>query len=101
MVACDAGPIIWLSRIGKFELLLTLFREVAIAPEVYAETVTRSGDAPNAALVQAACRNGWMRVIAPQDAVRIAELRAHLHGGEAETLVLAHEQAVEAVPVDD
>jgi hypothetical protein len=101
MVACNAGPIIWLSKVGHFDLLKELFGTVAIAPEVYAETVDRAAGYPNATNVVAAVAAGWMPVIAPTDSSRVAALQAQLHAGEAETLVMAQEHNMEAVLVDD
>jgi len=43
----------------------------------------------------------WLQVITPTDTEKVAVLRAQLHAGEAETLVMAGEQRVDAVLVDD
>jgi hypothetical protein len=90
-----------LSQTGHFALLQHLFEAVMITPEVWAETVGRAAGYPNAENVRAACEAGWMAVVAPHDANKVAVLQAHLHAGEAETLVMAYEQGVEAVLVDD
>ena len=100
-VACNASPLIWLSHMGHFALLNELFESVLIPPEVRAETLERAMGYPNAETVRTACEAGWMVVIPPTDADRVTVLRAQLHAGEAETLVLADEQGVDAVLVDD
>ena len=100
-VACNASPLIWLSHTGRFALLHELFEVVLIPPEVRAETVERAMGYPNAETVRAACGAGWMVVVPPNDAERVTVLRAQLHAGEAETLVMAAEQGVDAVLVDD
>jgi uncharacterized protein len=100
-VACNASPLIWLSHTGHLTLLHELFEVVFIPPEVRAETVERARGYPNAETVRAACEAGWMVVVAPNDVDRVAVLRAQLHAGEAETLVMADEQGVDAVLVDD
>ena len=100
-VACNSSPLIWLSQTGHFTLLNELFETVLIPPEVQAETVARAVGYPNAEAVRAACAAGWMVVIAPHDTDRVTMLRAQLHAGEAELLVMADEQGVEAVLVDD
>ena len=100
-VACNASPLIWLSHTGHFSLLQALFEVVLIPPEVRAETVERAMGYPNAETVRAACGAGWMVVVSPTDEARVTLLRAQLHAGEAEMLVLAEEQGVDAILVDD
>jgi predicted nucleic acid-binding protein len=81
--------------------LQALFKVVLIPPEVRAETVERAMGYPNAETVRAACEAGWMVVVSPTDEARVTLLRAQLHAGEAEMLVLAEEQGVDAILVDD
>jgi len=100
-VACNASPLIWLSHTGHFSLLQALFEVVLIPPEVRAETVERAMGYPNAEMVRAACEAGSMVVVPPTDEARVRLLRAQLHAGEAEMLVMAEEQGVDAVLVDD
>ena len=100
-VACNASPLIWLSHTGHFSLLQALFEVVLIPPEVRAETVERALGYPNAETVRAACEAGWMVVVPPTDMSRVRLLRAQLHAGEAEVLVMADEQGVDAILVDD
>jgi predicted nucleic acid-binding protein len=90
-----------LSQTGHFALLHELCEVVLIPPEVRAETVERAMGYPNAETVRAACEAGWMVVVPPNDTERVTVLRAQLHAGEAETLVMAAEQCVDAVLVDD
>lgn len=100
-VACNASPLIWLSHVGHFALLQELFEVVFIPPEVRTETVEGAMGYPNAETVRAGCEAGWMVVVPANDADRVTVLRAQLHAGEAETLVMADEQGVDAVLVDD
>lgn len=100
-VASNSSPIIWLSQTGHFDLLREVFDTVLITPEVRAETVDRATGYPNARNVMAARAAEWLQVMAPTDLEKIAVLRAQLHAGEAETLVMAAEQQVDAVLVDD
>ena len=100
-VACNASPLIWLSQTGHFALLHDLFETVFIPPEVQAETVERAVGYPSAQAVRAACEAGWLVIVPPADADRVTLLRSELHTGEAEMMVMADEQGVEAVLVDD
>jgi len=96
----DASPIIWLSQVMRCGLLRDLFTSIIIAPEVHVETVLRASGYPSEANVRAAIEAGWMRIVAPADMAKVRAFRAHLHMGEAQTLVLAQEQGVVAL-VDD
>jgi len=96
-VASNSSPIIWLSQVGHFDLLREAFGTVLITPEVWFETVDRAPGYPNVANVTGAVTTGWMMVIAPTDMMRVALLKAQLHAGEAETLVMGQEQNVDAV----
>jgi hypothetical protein len=90
-----------LSHTGHFALLQELFEVVFIPPEVRAETVERAMGYPNAETVRVGCEAGWIMVVPPNDRDRVRVLRAQLHAGEAEALVMADEQGVDAVLVDD
>jgi uncharacterized protein len=100
-VVSNSSPIIWLSQTGHFDLLREVFGTILIAPAVWAETVDRAAGYPNATNVMAARAAEWLQVITPTDLEKIAVLRAQLHAGEAETLVMAADQRVDAVCVDD
>jgi uncharacterized protein len=100
-VASNSSPIIWLSQTGHFDLLREVFGTILITPEVWAETVDRAAGYPNATNVMVATAAQWVQVITPTDIEKIAVLRTQLHAGEAETLVMAAEQRVDAVLVDD
>lgn len=101
MVVSNAGPLIWLSRIGKFEILRELFTQVWIAPEVYAEVVERAAGYPSATNVIRACTEGWMKVVNVVDTQRTDLLCAELHAGEAQSIILALERNVKILLVDD
>jgi uncharacterized protein len=100
-VASNSSPIIWLSQTGHFDLLREVFGTILITPEVWAETVDRAAGYPNATNVMVATAAQWLQVMTPTDMEKIAVLRAQLRAGEAETLVMAGEQRVDAVLVDD
>jgi uncharacterized protein len=88
-VASNSSPIIWLSQTGHFDLLREVFGTILITPEVWAETVDRAAGYPNATNVMVETAAQWLQVITPTDMEKIAVLKAQLHAGEAETLVMA------------
>jgi predicted nucleic acid-binding protein len=66
-----------------------VFGTILITPEVWAETVDRAAGYPNATNVMVETAAQWLQVITPTDMEKIAVLKAQLHAGEAETLVMA------------
>ena len=84
-VAADASPLIGLSIANAFELARALYGTVTITRTVKDE-VTAGGDLPGSRELQAAMREGWIRVApAPMDTWKFATLSA----GEASTIALA------------
>jgi predicted nucleic acid-binding protein len=96
-VVADASPLIGLASVGALDLLRELFGTVTITRLVKEEIVGR-GDLPGAREVDAAMREGWLRVAAaPLDTWRFAELDA----GEASTIALAARHEGSLVLMDD
>ena len=77
MVVSNSGPIIWLSRISRFQLLRQFFHEVVIPEEVRVEVIDQAGGYPNALNVISACEAGWMKVIEVQDTRPIERFARH------------------------
>lgn len=46
IIVADAGPLIYLSAVGKFELLRELYRSLVVPATVYEEVVVR-GEHPS------------------------------------------------------
>jgi predicted nucleic acid-binding protein len=95
-VAADASPLIGLAAAGVFAVLHGLFGRVTITRLVKDE-VTARGGLPGAQELDAAMREGWIRVApAPLETWRFAGLDA----GEASTLALAVQHAGALVLMD-
>jgi len=88
-VVADAGPLIGLARIGKLELLRSLFSSTIIPPAVYDECV-RAPDKPGAAAIAQAVNDRWltMRMLSNPAA---ETLTIGLGLGEREAILLALE----------
>ena len=96
-VAADASPLIGLATAGALQLLRELFGTVTITRLVKDE-VAGSPQRPGARELDAAMREGWVRVApAPPETWRLTGIDA----GEASTIALAAEQEGALVLMDD
>jgi predicted nucleic acid-binding protein len=94
----NTSPLIWLSKVGKLNLLKTVFGEVTISKETYREAVEaglREGYS-DALVIKEACEQGWIIVRALNEkqlvtCQKIIEQTFELHGGEVQAVVLARE----------
>jgi len=94
----NTSPLIWLSKIGKLNLLRKLYSEVLIPEEVYREAVERGlEEGFSDALVIKECVNqGWIRIARLNERMielcqRIMEHAFEIHLGESQAIVLARE----------
>jgi predicted nucleic acid-binding protein len=96
-VAADASPLIGLATAGVLPLLRELFGTVTIS-RLVKEEVTGHAQRPGARELDAAKREGWVRVAPAPPATRE---QSGLDSGEASTLALAAEQEGALVLMDD
>ncbi len=61
MIVVDAAPLIYLSRIGRLELLKKLYGKLALPQGVWGEVVAEAQGRPGAAEVERAVKGGWMK----------------------------------------
>jgi uncharacterized protein len=98
IVVSDTSPVLNLARIGRLQLLPSLYRQVLIPPAVYQElTASRRGQAAAIDLVA----EPWLIVASPTDQTRVRELRESLDPGEAEAIVLAIERRAGLLLMDE
>jgi predicted nucleic acid-binding protein len=96
-VVADASPLIGLATAGALHLLRELFETVTITRLVKDE-VTGRPQRPGAREIDAAMREGWLRVApAPPETWRLTGIDA----GEASTIALAAQQEGALVLIDD
>lgn len=98
IVVSDTSPILNLARIGRLELLASLYNQVLIPPAVLSElAVSRDAVLPAIDVASIA----WIILETPKDQDRVQELREVLDAGEAEAIVLALERRAELLLVDE
>jgi predicted nucleic acid-binding protein len=101
LTVSNSSPLIYLAAIEDFDLLRTLFGEVAIPPAVFQEVAVDGVQFPVARHVVAAQGN-WMHVRHLRDDAQAAEFRsAGLHAGESDALGLELELPSEGLLMDD
>lgn len=97
----NAGPLIYLAVLDRFDLLGDLFQQIHVPEAVYGEVVLRGGGLPGASETGDAIRTGWLRKSKAQDRIAVDALLAELDLGEAEAIVLAREMNVQRTLLDD
>jgi predicted nucleic acid-binding protein len=97
IVVSDTSPVLSLARIGRLEILRSLYDEVLIPTAVYEELGAATRRFPQIDLAAIP----WLTVTSARDRRRVQELRAELDLGEAEAIVLALERHAELLLVDE
>jgi predicted nucleic acid-binding protein len=96
LIVADAGPIIALASIGRFEVLQSLATDVMVPIAVHAEVLA---GAPRPGAKEIAAAN-WLRIVeAPTDLA--TAFRLVVDQGEAEALALAQGHPGALLVVDD
>lgn len=98
IVVSDTSPVLSLARIGRLDLLRTLYQQVLIPPAVYEElrdAASRSRGSIDFGAFE------WLVVGVASDRRRVEALCADLDPGEAEAIVLAIERRADVLLIDE
>jgi len=98
IVVSDTSPVLNLARIGRLDLLPSLYHQILIPSAVYEELTRSKSDLPPG---MDPASQPWLMVSTVNDQKRVQELREHLDLGEAEAIVLAIELRAELLLVDE
>jgi hypothetical protein len=90
--------LIALARIGRFDLLQSLYGQLHIPPAVRGEVVTSERGRPGAKEVDTAA---WIHKVDVRDVTAIQLLRERLDAGESEAIVLAIQLAADLLLIDE
>lgn len=98
IIVADAGPLIFLAKLDRLNLLQNEGEQIYIPGAVFAEIQTKRDEA--SIQIEQAAQN-WLQVkkVKNEDAVNL--LLADLNLGEAEVIVLANELKVDRLLLDD
>jgi len=98
IVVSDTSPVLNLARIGRLELLPSLYRQVVVPAAVYEELTASKSDLPPAIDLDSM---PWLIVATASDRKQVQDLREHLDAGEAEAIILAVERRADLLLVDE
>ncbi len=97
-VVSDTGPLIYLARIGRLDLLKEKFGSVAIPEEVYNEVCVIGEGKPGSDEIK---RADWIKTKEVNDDFLIEVLKLELDQGEAEVIALAKQEDAEKIIIDE
>ena len=98
IVVADSSPLIALSRVGRLDLLHTLFGHLVLPDAVWAEVAESGPPLAGAAELLAAT---WIEHRAVKDTALVNLLRQDLGAGESEAIVLARELQADVLLMDE
>lgn len=99
MIVSNATPLIYLSKVGKLELLKGVFGEIYIPEEVKIEAVDRGKELKrgNALVIERAIEDGWLKVSRAEP----VKLPIELEVGETAAISLAKKLGSREVLIDE
>lgn len=99
----DASPLIFLAKIGCFNLIKTLFQEVSVPQQVYIDVAVKGKNKPGAKEVNKALKDTWIKVIETKEKAKVEKLKEDwkIHQGETEAIVLAQSLSASQLLADD
>jgi predicted nucleic acid-binding protein len=100
IIVSNAGPLIALAKIERFELLRKLFSKLYIPQAVYDEVVVIGAGRAGAKETEQAVGD-WIKVQEVKDIVMVKSLLTKLGKGESEAIALALETKADLVLLDD
>lgn len=99
---CDSSPIIGLSKIGKLDLLWTIFDEVMIPEAVFEEIVHGNVVQFTSAIeLEKAVLEKKISVFTVENQSMVEQLQGRLHRGEVEVIIGAKELGIRTGVIDD
>lgn len=101
IAVANSGPLIYLSHLGKLNLLNQLFDAVLVPQEVYDEVVVRGKELPGSKEVEEAVRSGTLAVEKVRDVTAVQALVKLIGHGESQAIILAYERKANRIVMDD
>jgi uncharacterized protein len=98
IVVADASPLIAVARVGRLDLLRSVFGQLLVPDAVWREVVEVGSEKAGTADV---ARAAWIERRAVADTSLVNLLKHDLGAGEAEAIVLAREAAADFVLMDE
>ncbi len=102
IVVSDSTPLIHLAKVGRIEILFSLYKEILITNEVYREVVVEGNllEKDDAGVVQSYVDSG-IRVKNPKSSSQHLVEKYLIHKGEADSIQLALETSAELILMNE
>lgn len=101
VVISDSSTLIHLARLGRLDLLRTIFGTIIIPPAVWREVVEQGQSRPGAVEIEQGVPQGWLQQREPTNDSLLRLLKQNLDDGEAEVIGLAIELQADLVLLDE
>ena len=103
LVVVDASVLIHLSRIGRFQLIKSLYGSAVVSPGVYQEVVEKGWGLPGSSETEKAVNEGWIKIMSVANRKKVRELAREfgIQIANAETIQLALEVRPDFVLADE
>ena len=108
LVVVNAGPVIWLAKIGRLDLLSKLYGQIFIPRQVYVECVSKGLEQGfrDAFIIKEACERSWIKVVELNETQSVLRREITLHleeldAGEVEAIVYAKDRNADLILLDD
>ena len=100
-IICNSRPLIFLSKIGKLEIVFQLFDKVYIPQAVYKETLLSGKEDISSIKIVEDISSGNLILFNVKNEVAKKALTGRLHSGEIEVIIGATELGIKDVILDD
>lgn len=103
MIVSNSGPLMYLTRISKLNLLKEIFKEIIIPKEIYEEVVVigKEGHFLDAWKIEEAINQGWIKVQENIIDKELEKLFSQIDLGEIAVISLARKLKPDLVLIDD
>ena len=102
MILSNATPLIYLAKLGKLDILKSLFKEIVIPREVYEEIIAGKKDGFFDALtIEKAVENGWLKIKELKIERKIEKFAPEIDLGEIALINLAKKLKADLILIDD
>ena len=103
MILSNSSPLIYLAKLGKLDILKTLFKEIIIPKEVYEEVVIKGKEEKffDALKVENSVQEGWLKVKETTINKEIETLAPEIDLGEIALISLAKKLKPSLILIDD
>jgi len=102
MIVSNSSPLMYLAKIGKLDILKSLFKEIIIPNQVYEEIIRGEEEKYfDVLIIERAVEEGWIKVKKVEIEEKIEKLASEIDYGEVAVISLAKKLKPFLVLIDD